>query len=155
MLRHGIEARRGNRLLAGSVHESPAPKGDARRVVFLGQSVAYLPIGFAFLAPTPWKAMRVNDFHSEGEPLGSMLTCCRLHANAFTGIAWSTAGLGYNSAAILGSLAARLNSVTPTPQTHRQRWRTTNEALPQTDEACGGCGSGRRFMTSFGITKLK
>ena len=32
MLRHGIEARRGrNRLLAGSVHESPAPKGDARQ----------------------------------------------------------------------------------------------------------------------------
>ena len=31
MMRHGIEARQGrNRLLAGSVHESPAPKGDAR-----------------------------------------------------------------------------------------------------------------------------
>jgi integrase len=25
---------------------------------------------------------------------------------------------------------------------------TTNEAPPQTDEACGGCGSGRRLMTS-------
>jgi hypothetical protein len=25
----------------------------------------------------------------------------------------------------------------------------TNEAAPQTDEACGGCGSGRRLMTSF------
>jgi hypothetical protein len=24
-----------------------------------------------------------------------------------------------------------------------------NEAAPQTDEACGGCGSGRRLMTSF------
>jgi hypothetical protein len=24
-----------------------------------------------------------------------------------------------------------------------------NEAPPQTDEACGGCGSGRRLMTSF------
>jgi integrase len=32
---------------------------------------------------------------------------------------------------------------------------TTNEALPQTDEACGGCGSDRRFMTSFGRTKLR
>jgi integral membrane sensor domain MASE1 len=30
-----------------------------------------------------------------------------------------------------------------------------NEALPQTDEACGGCGSDRRFMTSFGRTKLR
>ena len=31
MMRHGIEARQGrNRLLAGSVHESPAPKGDAQ-----------------------------------------------------------------------------------------------------------------------------
>ena len=30
MMRHGIEARQGrNRPLAGSVHESPAPKGDA------------------------------------------------------------------------------------------------------------------------------
>src|SRR5437660_1374634 len=26
----------------------------------------------------------------------------------------------------------------------------TNEALPRTDEACCGCGSDRRFMTSFG-----
>jgi hypothetical protein len=26
---------------------------------------------------------------------------------------------------------------------------TPNEAPPQTDEACGGCGSGRRLMTSF------
>jgi hypothetical protein len=26
---------------------------------------------------------------------------------------------------------------------------TSNEASPQTDEACGGCGSGRRLMTSF------
>ena len=33
--------------------------------------------------------------------------------------------------------------------------QNTNEALPQTDEACFGCGSDRRFMTSFGRTKLK
>jgi hypothetical protein len=32
---------------------------------------------------------------------------------------------------------------------------SSNEALPQTDEACGGCGSDRRFMTSFGRTKLR
>jgi hypothetical protein len=25
----------------------------------------------------------------------------------------------------------------------------SNEALPQTDEACGGCGSDRRLMTSL------
>ena len=28
-------------------------------------------------------------------------------------------------------------------------------ALPQTDEACFGCGSDRRFMTSFGRTRLR
>jgi hypothetical protein len=27
--------------------------------------------------------------------------------------------------------------------------RMSNEAPPQTDEACGGGGSGRRLMTSF------
>jgi hypothetical protein len=27
--------------------------------------------------------------------------------------------------------------------------QNSNEAAPQTDEACGGCGSGRRLMTSF------
>jgi hypothetical protein len=31
---------------------------------------------------------------------------------------------------------------------------TANEALPQTDEACFGCGSDRRFMTSSGRTGL-
>src|ERR1700730_10593368 len=31
----------------------------------------------------------------------------------------------------------------------------SNEALPQTDDACGDCGSDRRFMTSFGRTKLR
>ena len=32
MMRHGIEARQGrNRLLAGSIHESPAPKGTPRQ----------------------------------------------------------------------------------------------------------------------------
>ena len=30
-----------------------------------------------------------------------------------------------------------------------------NEALPQTDEACFGCGSDRRFMTSSGRTGLR
>ena len=40
-------------------------------------------------------------------------------------------------------------------QTIAMLTKLSSEALPQTDEACGGCGSGRRFMTSFGITKLK
>jgi len=31
----------------------------------------------------------------------------------------------------------------------------TNEALPQTDEACFVCGSDRQFMTSSGRTKLR
>jgi Mg2+/citrate symporter len=30
-----------------------------------------------------------------------------------------------------------------------------NEALPQTDEACFGCGSDRQFMTSSGRTRLR
>jgi hypothetical protein len=31
----------------------------------------------------------------------------------------------------------------------------TNKALPQTDEACFGCGSDRQFMTSSGRTRLR
>jgi iron(III) transport system substrate-binding protein len=30
-----------------------------------------------------------------------------------------------------------------------RRAQHPNEALPQTDEACGGCGSDRRLMTSL------
>jgi len=33
--------------------------------------------------------------------------------------------------------------------------KESSEASPQTDEACGFCGSDRRFMTSSGKTSLK
>jgi hypothetical protein len=33
--------------------------------------------------------------------------------------------------------------------------KRANEALPQTDEACFGCGSDRQFMTSSGRTRLR
>jgi hypothetical protein len=41
------------------------------------------------------------------------------------------------------------------PRTTRKYHLVTSEASPQTDEACCGCGSDRRFMTSFGRTKLR
>jgi len=36
--------------------------------------------------------------------------------------------------------------------THKSNIVSTSEASPQTDEACGFCGSDRRFMTSSGKT---
>lgn len=48
-------------------------------VVFLGQTVAYLPLDHAFSAPTPIKAMVADGCNRKPDPVGTQLVCCLNH----------------------------------------------------------------------------
>lgn len=48
-------------------------------VIFLGQSVTYLPVGGAFRTPTPLKAMITDACNREPHPVGARLACCLNH----------------------------------------------------------------------------
>jgi hypothetical protein len=45
-------------------------------VIFIGQSVTYLPLGGGFAAPTPVKAMVVDACNRAPDPTGGQLACC-------------------------------------------------------------------------------